>query len=387
MRRVRVTIAAAVCALTACSAAPSRPSAEAQAQKPAVPVTPEPEAARAAPAEAFGAGQEKKALGETRESEPAREAPGETPGPGGVAPGENPEPERPAKPDEPPSEENVLDTTRRLTRSTTEWLAREVDSWFGNEPFYAAGGGVRDGRLTFAMLKQQGEGFEGRLRFNARIRLPNAESKAYFFVGRDNTNETVSDTPGALTRQQRLQTETPAEQSFFTGLGVSLADAVDLRLGFHGIKPYAQARYRQPWRPTYIDLLEFRQTFFWDTSDRLGSTTAFSYEHGFSSTLALRWLTGMTITQKTDRFDWSSTVGTYKTYGEQRASSLEFVVSGELASGIAFGEYGVQTKWQQLLYRDWLLGEFLVGYFWPRPDRAFERQHHWALGFTATMRF
>ena len=304
-----------------------------------------------------------------------------------TAPGENPQPERPAKPDEPPAEETVLETTRRLTRATTDWLAREVDSWFGNEPFYAAGGGVRDGRLSLALLKQQGQGFQGRLRFNARIRLPNVERQAYFFVGRDNTNEVVSDTPGALTRQQRLQSETPAEQSFFTGLGVSLADAIDLRLGFHGIKPYAQARYRQPWKPTEIDLLEFRQTFFADTTDRLGSTTAFSYEHGFSSSLALRWLTGMTITQKTDRFDWSSTVGTYKTYGEQRASSLEFVVSGELASGIAFGEFGLQTKWQQLLYRDWLLGEFLVGYFWPRPDRAFERQHRWALGVTATMKF
>ncbi|HUL64868.1 MAG TPA: hypothetical protein VLW55_09650 [Burkholderiaceae bacterium] len=225
------------------------------------------------------------------------------------------------------------------------------------------------------------------MRFNARIRLPNVERQAYFFVGRDNEREVVSDTPGALTRSQRLQTETPAEQSFFTGLGLSLVDAVDLRLGFHGIKPYAQARYRQPWKPTEIDLFEFRQTFFWDMNDRLGSTTAFSYEHGFSSSLALRWLTGMTITQKTDSFDWSSTLGTYKTYGEERTSALEFVVSGRLDSGIAFGEYGLQTKWQQRLYRDWLLGEFLVGYFWPRADRAFERAHHWALGFTATMKF
>jgi hypothetical protein len=388
MRRVRVTIAAAVCALTACSATPPRPSADASAQNPAVPLAPTSEAVKAAPGETFGPGPEREAPGETPEPQPApeREAPGETPEPK-PAPGENPESERPAKPDEPPAEENVLETTRRYTRSTTEWLARGVDSWFGDQPFYASGGGVRDGRLTIAMLKQQDEGFQGRVRFNARIRLPNAERQAYFFVGRDNDREVVSDTPGALTRSQRLQTETPQEQSFFTGLGFSLVDAVDLRLGFHGIKPYAQARYRQPWKPTEIDLFEFRQTFFWDTSDRLGSTTAFSYEHGFSSTLALRWLTGMTITQKTDSFDWSSTLGTYKTYGEERTSALEFVVSGRLDTGIAFGEYGLQTKWQQRLYREWLLGEFLVGYYWPRPDRAFERARRWALGFTATMKF
>jgi len=282
--------------------------------------------------------------------------------------------------------DNVLENTRETVRSSTVWLARGVDSWFGDRPF-DAGTQLRDGRLSVGLSKRQEESLDARVRFNARVRLPNLEQRAYFFVGRDNEREVTADTPGAFSRQDRLLAETPQDLSFFTGFGLSVLETIDLRLGFSGIKPYAQARYRQPWTLSRNDLIEFRQTFFWRLSDRFGSTTVLSYEHALAADLAIRWLTGVTITQKTDAFDWSSVVGAYKTYGGQRLLSLELSTSGRLDSGVTVGEYGFQTKWQQPVYREWLLGEFQVGYFWPRPDVAFERVGRWALGFTATMRF
>jgi len=301
--------------------------------------------------------------------------------------------EEPAAPEQPgeqkqPAEENMLETTRRTVHFATEWLAREVDSWFGDMPF-EQGGDVKDGRLSLGFVKREDEGLQTRLRFNARVRLPNLEhaTRAYFYVGRSNTTETVSDTPEALSRQQRLQAETPEEQSFFAGLGYSPGDRFDLRAGFHGIKPYAQARFRQPWTITPVDLFEFRQTFFWQTSDRFGSTTATSLEHAVSSTFAVRWLSAITITQKTRRWDWTSSLGAYKTLGTDRLTSFELVTSGELDSGIAVGEWGVQQKWLQPIYRDWLLGEFLVGYYWPREGLQFQRVGRFAAGFTTTMRF
>ena len=286
----------------------------------------------------------------------------------------------------PESTDNVLESTRRSVRSSTEWLARGVDSWFGDKPF-EEGGEVKDGRLTLGFFKRQAESIDTRLRFNARIRLPNVERRAYFFVGRDNEREVVADTPGAFSRQDRLLTETREDRSFFTGLGLSLREAIDLRIGFHGIKPYAQARYHQPWAVTESDLVEFRQTFFWRLKDRLGSTTALSYEHALSPSLALRWLTAATITQKSHEFDWSSIVGAYKSFGDPRLLSLELIWSGRWGDPVRIAEYGVQAKWQQAVYRDWLLGELLVGYFWPRTDLESERTRRWALGYTLTMRF
>jgi hypothetical protein len=297
------------------------------------------------------------------------------------------EPAGPETAPPPPTEpETVIDATRRGVRSTAEWLASGVDSWFGAEPF--EGGRVTDGRLSIAAAKRQAESIDYKVRLHARLRLPNLRRRsAYLFIGSDNEREAVADTPGALSRQDRLLAERPEDRSFFAGLGVALRDVLELRLGFRGIKPYAQARYRKPWNPSPNDLIEFRQTFFWKLSDRFGSTTALSYEHAFSRTTALRWVTATTITQKSNLFDYSSIVGVYKSYGGQRLSSLEAIAAGRENTGTTISEHGVQVKWLQPVYKDWLLGEVAVGQFWPRMDPSMGRVRRWALGGVLTMRF
>jgi hypothetical protein len=282
--------------------------------------------------------------------------------------------------------EKGMERARRSVRSTAEWLARGVDSWFGDKPF-EEGGKVSDGRLSTGTLKRQGESFDTNVRFNARFRLPNVEERVYLFVGRDNEREVMADTPGAFSRQDRLLAERPEERSFFAGLGLSLHEAFDLRIGFRGLKPYTQARYRQPWALSERDLVEFRQTFFWRLDDRLGSTTALSYEHAVSSSVAVRWLTATTITQQTEKFEWSSVLGGYKAFGGLRLLSVELIATGRQGTGVTVSEYGVQTKWLQPVHKDWLLGEVVVGHFWPRQDAASERLERWAFGVGLTMRF
>lgn len=297
---------------------------------------------------------------------------------------ETPSPAEPST--QPPEEEPILERTRRTVRSTTEWLARGVDSWFGDKPF-EEGGSVTNGRLSVGFLQRQGENDDVNVRLNARFRLPNVQERSYFFVGRDNEQEVVADTPGAFSRQDRLLTETPEERSFFAGLGVALRRYFDLRIGFHGFKPYGQVRYRRPWNLSQRDLVEFRQTFFWRLHDHFGSTTALSYEHAVSSTLAVRWLNATTITQRTERFDWSSIVGGYKAFPGDRLLSLELIAIGRQGTGVLLSDVGIQTKWLQPVYRDWLFGELTVGHFWPRPDEASERTKAWAVGAAVTMRF
>jgi len=281
----------------------------------------------------------------------------------------------------------MLESTRRSVRSTAEWLARGVDSWFGDKPF-TEGGKVTDGRLSVILLKRQDESVDVNVRFNARFRLPNLEENTYLFFGRDNEREVITDKPGAFSRQQRLLTETAANQSFFAGLGLVLHEAVDFRLGFRGgLNPYAQVRYRRPWQWTPVDLVEFRETVFWSVDEHLGSTTALSYEHAYSSTFAARWLTAATITQDSKNFEWSSILGTYKSLGGQRLLSVELLASGEQGSGVGVSDYGLQTKWEQPVYKNWLLGEVVIGHFWPRKDPSFARGRAWAMGVGLKMRF
>jgi hypothetical protein len=262
-----------------------------------------------------------------------------------------------------------------------------VDSWFGDKPF-SQGGKVTDGRFSVGLLTREQEDPAVSVRFNARFRLPNVEEKTYFFLGRDDRREVVSDKPGAFSRQQRLLRENAADRSFFAGLGRSLDDAVDFRIGFRGgLKPYAQVRYRKQWQLASADLFDFRETIFWSVDDHVGSTTATSYEHAFSSTLAGRWLTSATITQRVRKFEWSSSVGAYKLLGQQRVLSLEALIGGLQGSGVTVADYGLQTRWEQPVYQDWLLGELIVGHFWPRADAASLRQRAWALGGVLKMKF
>jgi hypothetical protein len=143
---------------------------------------------------------------------------------------------------------------------------------------------------------------------------------------------------------------------------------VDFRIGFRGgLKPYAQVRYRKQWQLASADLFDFRETIFWSVDDHVGSTTATSYEHAFSSTLAGRWLTSATITQRVRKFEWSSSVGAYKLLGQQRVLSLEALIGGLQGSGVTVADYGLQTRWEQPVYQDWLLAARRRGQ--PAPTR------------------
>lgn len=280
-----------------------------------------------------------------------------------------------------------MEMTRRSVRSTVEWLARGLDSWFGDKPF-EEGGKVTQGRLGVNVQKRENESTDFTVRFNARFRLPNVEQAAYFFVGRDNDREVVTDTPDALTRRERLLAERDEDRSFFAGLGLTLRDLFDFRVGFRGgLKPYAQVRYRRPWQLSDRDLFEFRETIFWTLDDHLGSTTALSYEHAYSSTFAIRWLNAATITQEREKFEWSTNLGAYKSFGAWRLLSIEALANGKDDSGVGVRDYGVQARWEQPVYKDWLLGEVSFGRFHPKPDPQTPREGVWAVGAGLKMRF
>ena len=369
-----------VAVLAACSALPSRPASSDAA--PTVAPAVETPSEQALPAAASGAPNPP---AQSPATETAGTSSEEPTGPSTAEPAQGTE--GTAAPQEPnPPDDDIMESARRSVRSTAEWLARGVDSWFGDKPF-EQGGKVTDGRLSVALLKRADASLDKKVRFNVRLRLPNVEEQTYLFVGRDNDREVVADTPGALSRQDRLLAEAPEDRTFFAGIGYALREAFDVRLGFHGIKPYAQARYRQPWNPTPRDLIEFRQTFFWRISDHFGSTTALSYEHAYSSTLAVRWLSATTATQKSRQFDWSSILGTYKGFEGERLLSLEYVASGAQHTGTLVSEHGALTKWSQPVFRDWLFGEAMVGLYWPRRELDRTRDRVWAFGGSVTMRF
>lgn len=284
-------------------------------------------------------------------------------------------------------EDGMLDTSRTYVRGFSVWLGETVNDWFGDRPF-EDGGRVTHGRLGLRNLWRQDEGWDTNVRFRARFDLPNLRDRAYLFIGRQNERELLTDQSEAFTREQLLLEERRREdQTGFAGLGVALRKNLDFRVGVRGgLKFYTQARYRKQWELNAQDRIEFRETIFWNNKDKFGSTTALDYAHAFTPTLALQWQNATTISEKTDDFAWGSSLGLFKRFGDDRVLSGEMIVTGETGAKENVDEYGVRVKWTQPVYRDWLIGEFIVGHYWPqREDR--ERERSWGLGANLEMRF
>jgi hypothetical protein len=159
-------------------------------------------------------------------------------------------------------------------------------------------------------------------------------------------------------------------------------------VGFRGgLKPYLQARYRDEWHPDEDHLIEFRQTFFLTQADQLGATTALSISRAWSPALTLRWLNAATITQRKQRYEWSSLLGAYRSFEGRRLLSFEALVNGLQKSGLAVDDAGLLLKWEQPALREWLVVEGVLGHFWPRPDPTVPRTRLWAAGLGMRLGF
>ena len=93
------------------------------------------------------------------------------------------------------------------------------------------------------------------------------------------------------------------------------------------------------------------------------------------------------MTQASRRLGVSSNLGAYRLFGPQRQLAVELIATAEQHTGVGLTDYGVQARWQQPVYKDWLVGDVIVGHFWPRPDAASIRTSAWAVGAGLMMKF
>jgi opacity protein-like surface antigen len=294
------------------------------------------------------------------------------------------EPQPLAKP--PSTTDAVIESTQRTVRSTAEWLASGIDKRFGDKPF-SDGGTVTDGQIGLSYLKRDGHGSNLGLRFNARFRLPNLSEIPYVFVGSDDERSIVTDQPDRRTLREQIRQRNSSNNSFFAGVGLWLADSVDVRIGFRGLlRPYAQARLRHQWQLTPDDLVEVRETVFYTVKDRAGSTLALEYQHAFTPDIAVRWLNAGTITQEQPDLTVTSNLGIFKSFGQQRVLGLELQYSDSTVDAITTNDIGIQLSWEQPLHK-MILGEVTLGRYWPRSTTVPDRTGQWAAGATIGLKF
>ncbi len=281
----------------------------------------------------------------------------------------------------------MLSATRAGLQGSAYWLVANVDGWFGDHPF--GDGGRIWGSVRTLGLYREDDGYSTDLRYKLRVRMPNLSERAYLFIGRDNEQELIRDESEPFRRHRQLEREDRREdQTFFAGLGYFLREDVDLRLGVRSLhRPYGQARYRKEWWFGENSNLEFRQTIFLAVADGLGATSSLDYARALSKQVALRWRNSATVSTEIDGLAWSTSLGLYQAFSRQRELSLEALVGGETGASVAVRQYGLRSTWSQPLYRDWLIGELIAGYFRPRSDDDSERRSVWAVGLELELLF
>ncbi|MDE2594183.1 MAG: hypothetical protein KGL57_08080 [Burkholderiales bacterium] len=288
--------------------------------------------------------------------------------------------------EEPSSADQMIETTRQSVRSTVEWLASGIDSRFGDKPF-TDGGKVTDGQLGLAYLNREGQSSHINIRFNARFRLPNLSQFQYVYLGNDSERNVVTDQPDRRSLRDQIRDRNGADNSFFAGLGMWLAESIDVRIGFRGpLRPYTQARVRHEWQLSPYDWVEARETVFYTVKDRAGSTTALEYQHALAPDLALRWLNSGTITQSSPHMAWNSTLGLYQSFGRDRVLGLELQHSGSEQDGVSTNDVGVQARWEQPIHKN-VLGEVSLGHFWTKTSMEPHREGQWAIGLAVSLKF
>ena len=213
---------------------------------------------------------------------------------------EEPPDKRPAPPTEatdaqqgPPTltDDEWLDRTQRGVYDLAMNSAMRIDHMFGSDRDLGAYRGAQ-GSLSPAVLWDEFDGFQPKLRFHVDLPLPQLNERFGAFIGRVNRDEYVterSQQSGAFQRQYGPASEeqtlagivyrTPRKQGsrFDAGAGVRLRFPLD---------PYVKGSYVYERGNTEQGLMSLRQTVFWQNSEHAGVTTRGDIERVLRDRLA-----------------------------------------------------------------------------------------------------
>ncbi len=248
------------------------------------------------------------------------------------------------------------------------------------------------GSIAPALLYDEFDGFQPRLRFQVDVPLPRINERFHAFIGRVNPDEYVTERKpgsGAFARQYG-----PAEDDE-TLLGIRYrepkqggrfeADA-GLRLR-SPLDPFVKGSWRFDHGSSESTLFSFRETAFWRNSEKFGFTSRIDIERVFSDVWLLRWTGSGTISQRTEGVRGYTSLTALRGLPNRRAIGAELFTGGEFDADVPLGDYGLKLAYRQSVARDWLVLETRVSLTFPRHELAQVREATWGVGVGLEMFF
>ena len=266
-----------------------------------------------------------------------------------------------------------------------------MDQWFGSEISEAAYLQT-SGSIAPALLYDEFDGFQPRFRFQVDVPLPQLNERFHAFIGRVNRDEYVTERSpgsGAFARQYG-----PAEDDD-TLFGIRYRDPKD---GGHwdadaGLRvrspldPFVKGSYRFLKGKTETTLFSFRETLFWQNSEKFGVTSRIDVEKILRDVWLFRWTGSGTISERTEGVRGYTSFTVMRGFPNRRAIAAEAFSTGEFDAPVPLENYGIKVAYRRSIARDWLVLESRVSLTFPREEITQEREPSWGVGIGLEMFF
>ncbi len=274
----------------------------------------------------------------------------------------------------------------------TVWRsAMRMDRWFGSgadESAYQEA----SGSIAPALLYDEFDGFQPKLRFQVDVPLPSINERFHAFIGRVNREEFVTERrpgSGAFARQYG-----PVEDDD-TLFGIRYRDPrqggrfdADAGLRIRSpLDPFVKGSYQFNKGSSESTLLSFRETVFWQNTEKFGFTSRADVERVIRDVYLARFTLSGTISERSEGLKGYSSFMLLRGLPNRRAAALELFSEHELDNDVPLRNYGVKLAYRRSVSRDWLVLETRLSMTWPREFPEQRREATWGVGIGLEMFF
>jgi hypothetical protein len=288
---------------------------------------------------------------------------------------------------------SVLQRVRRTLTVTACASSAWLDGLFGDQ-IYPAEYHATYGTVTTGALWSKYDGFDPRLRFRARLQLPQWDERISAFAGRVGEDNYISDTEGDFDALPTRQFGTLEDESVLVGLGYSSPErtgndfdaGVGVRIDLP-LDPYARARYEivRSFADQYV--FSVRETVFWQNTEGFGTTTRLNLDRVFSDRYLLRWSNVGKFTEETVGIEWYSQLTLFQSVGQRTGLAWQAQVEGQTDNEVQMTRTAARLIMRRQLTPEWLILELRGGVSWPRRKVIEEREPSPEIGIAVEMQF
>ena len=296
-----------------------------------------------------------------------------------------------AQPDE--AQLTVLQRVRRSLTVTACASSAWLDGLFGDQIHYDDYHATY-GTVTLGGLWSDYDGFDPRLRFRARLQLPQWDERISAFAGRVGEEDYISDTEGDFDALPTRQFGTLEDESVLLGLGYSSPERTgndfDAGVGVRvdlPLDPYARTRYEivRSFADRYV--FSARETVFWQNSEGFGTTTRVNFDRVISDRFLLRWSNLGKYTEETIGLEWYSQVTLFQSVGQRTGLAWQAQIEGATDNEVQLTRHSLRLIARRQLTPDWLILELRSGVSWPRRHLYEKREPSPEVGIAFEMQF